>query len=103
MKEKELNTPFSEIEFDFTLTGITKRDAESAVHRQRVEARSTHAALRPWNRARSARECWHHKFGAARQHLARQCRYRGVASYLFGRLHPAPVAPRLAMSPRGVR
>ena len=38
MKEKELNTPFSEIEFDFTLTGIAKKDAEDVVHRRRVEA-----------------------------------------------------------------
>jgi catechol 1,2-dioxygenase len=34
----ELNTPFSEIEFNFTLTGITTKDAEDAVHRRRVEA-----------------------------------------------------------------
>ena len=33
-----LNTPFSEIEFDFTLTGITTKDAEDVVHRRRVEA-----------------------------------------------------------------
>jgi hypothetical protein len=38
MKEKELNTPFSEIEFDFTLTSLTKKDAEDVVHRRRVEA-----------------------------------------------------------------
>ena len=35
---RELNTPFSEIEFDFTLTGITAKDAEDVVHRRRVEA-----------------------------------------------------------------
>ena len=34
---RELNT-FSEIEFDFTLTGITTKDAEDVVHRRRVEA-----------------------------------------------------------------
>ena len=38
MKEKELNTPFSEIEFDFTLTDLAKKDAEDAVNRRRVEA-----------------------------------------------------------------
>jgi catechol 1,2-dioxygenase len=38
MKKKELNTPFSEIEFDFTLTSLTKKDAEDVVHRRRVEA-----------------------------------------------------------------
>jgi catechol 1,2-dioxygenase len=38
MKDRELNTPFSEIEFDFTLTGITAKDAEDVVHRRRVEA-----------------------------------------------------------------
>ena len=38
MKEKELNTPFSEIEFDFTLAVIGKKDAEDVVHRRRVEA-----------------------------------------------------------------
>jgi catechol 1,2-dioxygenase len=38
MKDRELNTPFSEIEFDFTLTGITTKDAEDVVHRRRVEA-----------------------------------------------------------------
>jgi catechol 1,2-dioxygenase len=38
MKEKELNTPFSEIEFDFTLTGIATKDAEAVVHRHRAEA-----------------------------------------------------------------
>jgi hypothetical protein len=38
MKEKELNTPFSEIEFDFTLTALAKKDAEDVVNRRRVEA-----------------------------------------------------------------
>jgi catechol 1,2-dioxygenase len=38
MKEKELNTPFSEIEFDFTLTALSKKDAEDVVYRRRVEA-----------------------------------------------------------------
>ena len=38
VKEKELNTPFSEIEFDFTLTGIATKDAEDVVHRRRAEA-----------------------------------------------------------------
>ena len=38
MKEKELNTPFSEIEFDFTLAALAKKDAEDAVNRRRVEA-----------------------------------------------------------------
>jgi hypothetical protein len=33
-----LNTPFSEIEFDFTLTGVTTKDAENVVHRRRAEA-----------------------------------------------------------------
>jgi catechol 1,2-dioxygenase len=36
LKEKELNAPFSEIEFDFTLTALTKSD--DVVHRRRVEA-----------------------------------------------------------------
>ena len=38
MKEKELNTPFSEIKFDFTLTALAKKDAEEVVNRHRVEA-----------------------------------------------------------------
>jgi catechol 1,2-dioxygenase len=38
MKEKELNTPFSEIQCDFTLTGITAKDAGDTIHRRRVEA-----------------------------------------------------------------
>jgi hypothetical protein len=38
MKEKELNTPFSEIEFDFTFTALAKKDAEDVVNRRRVEA-----------------------------------------------------------------
>ena len=35
---EELNTPFSEIEFDFTLTALAKKDAEDVVNRRRVEA-----------------------------------------------------------------
>ena len=34
----ESNTPFSEIEFDFTLTGVTTKGAEDVVHRRRAEA-----------------------------------------------------------------
>ncbi len=37
-RDRELNTPFSEIEFDFTLTGITTKDAEDVVRRRRAEA-----------------------------------------------------------------
>jgi len=35
---EELNTPFSEIEFDFTLTALAKKDAQDVVNRRRVEA-----------------------------------------------------------------
>ncbi len=37
-RDSELNTPFSEIEFDFTLTGVTTKDAEDVVRRRRPEA-----------------------------------------------------------------
>jgi catechol 1,2-dioxygenase len=37
-RDRELNTSFSEIEFNFTLTGITTKDAEDVVHRRRPEA-----------------------------------------------------------------
>ena len=69
MKEKELNTPFSEIEFDFTLTGIAKKIPKKWFigGGWRLPKRSTHAALRTWNRARSTINPWHHKFGARRR------------------------------------
>lgn len=38
MKEKGLNTPFAEIEFDFTLTQAGKSAADNMVQRRRVEA-----------------------------------------------------------------
>jgi catechol 1,2-dioxygenase len=37
-REKGLNAPFAEIEFDFTLTRATASDLDDGVHRRRVEA-----------------------------------------------------------------
>ena len=38
IREKGLNAPFAEIEFDFALTPMSKSVADDAVHRRRVEA-----------------------------------------------------------------